>query len=120
DAGEQVITVGDWNGPTELRSPEGAPKLIALSLEDFYGNPPCEAPRAWRGRFGEILGEAIHHDVRSIRVISDATPVVAEVTKDAFIAWELTIGLLTTEYPLTVVCGLQPSEVDKEKVADLV
>lgn len=62
----------------------------------------------------------IHDDVKGIRVISDATPVVAEVAKDAFIAWELAIGLLTVEYPLEVVCGLQPSEVDKEKVGDLV
>lgn len=119
DAGEQVITVGDWSRPTELRSSETAPKAIAMSLKDFYGDPPCESPREWRARFSEVLGEMVQDDASGVRVISDATPVVAEVDKEAFIAWELTIGRLTTEYPLTVVCGIQPSEVDKEKVVDL-
>lgn len=120
DAGDQVITVGDWNEPEGLRPPERPPKLITMSLEDFYGDPPCDKRREWRSRFREILRDVLHDDVNGIRVISDATPVVAEVAKDAFIAWELTIGLLTVEYPLEVVCGLQPSEVDKEKVGDLV
>lgn len=120
DTGEQVMIVGDWSPPTEFQPSEEAPEVIEMSLAGFYGDPPCQKPREWRARFGQLLGEARHHGAAGIRVISDATPVLAEVAKDTFIAWELNVGRLAMEYPLTVVCGLQPSEVDKEKVDDLV
>lgn len=117
-AGERALSVGPESSRlTSAHVPAG---VGTLATEDFYGRPPCRDLDDWEGKLRHLVEGTLADGYAGLRIVSDGTAVVGETDEASLIAWELRVGRLVSDYPLRVVCGFQPSEVDKDKVADLV
>lgn len=120
DAGERVMKVIPLNQVPDLPPADDPAQIATLTREHFFGHPPCENLQEWERGFRRLIGETLADGFDGVRLVSDSTSVIADTHQPDLIAWELRLGRLIAEYPLTVVCGFQVSEIDKARASDLV
>lgn len=119
DSGYRVVTLAAAS-PGTLPRPGGRPSQVTeVAVEDFYRTASDRAVLEWRTAFIQMAEKARDDGFEGVGVITDITRIVGDRTRDEILRWELTLGVLVQEYPMTVLCAIQPSEVDKDVAADL-
>lgn len=118
DKGDRVLTLTAGR-PGVLRSGGRRSRVTEVAVEDFDVDVTGGAANRWRTMLRTMAEKALSDGYTGVRVLADTTPLANAVTRERLSRWELNLGSVVTEYPMTVVCAIQPGEVDKNVAADL-